>query len=70
MAITLKINGENKSVEAAEGTPLLWVLRDHLGLTGTSQQLKPPAGRSQTPFAAHGKNWPYRNVAIAKPDRS
>ena len=35
MAITLKINGENKSVEAADGTPLLWVLRDHLGLTGT-----------------------------------
>ena len=35
MAITLKINGKNRSVEAAEGTPLLWVLRDHLGLTGT-----------------------------------
>ncbi len=35
MAITLKINGENKLVSAPEGTPLLWVLRDHLGLTGT-----------------------------------
>lgn len=35
MAITLKINGTNKSVTAAEGTPLLWVLRDHLGMTGT-----------------------------------
>lgn len=35
MAITLKINGENKSVSAPEGTPLLWVLRDHLGMTGT-----------------------------------
>ena len=35
MAITLKINGKNRSVEAADGTPLLWVLRDHLGLTGT-----------------------------------
>lgn len=35
MAITLKINGKNESVDAAEGTPLLWVLRDHLGLTGT-----------------------------------
>lgn len=35
MAITLKINGKNKSVDAAEGTPLLWVLRDHMGLTGT-----------------------------------
>jgi len=35
MAITLKINGKNETVEAAEGTPLLWVLRDHVGLTGT-----------------------------------
>lgn len=35
MAVTLKINGENKTVDAAEGTPLLWVLRDHLKLTGT-----------------------------------
>jgi isoquinoline 1-oxidoreductase alpha subunit len=35
MAITLKINGKSKSVTAAEGTPLLWVLRDHLGMTGT-----------------------------------
>jgi len=35
MAVTLKINGENKQVDAAEGTPLLWVLRDHLEMTGT-----------------------------------
>ena len=35
MAVTLKINGENKQVDAAEGTPLLWVLRDHLQMTGT-----------------------------------
>ncbi|MEP3892213.1 MAG: (2Fe-2S)-binding protein [Hellea sp.] len=35
MAITLKINGKNKTVTAPEGTPLLWVLRDHLGMTGT-----------------------------------
>jgi len=35
MAVTLKINGETKSVDAAEGTPLLWVLRDHLKMTGT-----------------------------------
>lgn len=35
MAVTLNINGENKQVEAAEGTPLLWVLRDHLQMTGT-----------------------------------
>ena len=35
MAVILKINGENKQVDAAEGTPLLWVLRDHLKMTGT-----------------------------------
>ena len=35
MAVTLKINGEDKKVDAAPGTPLLWVLRDHLGMTGT-----------------------------------
>jgi isoquinoline 1-oxidoreductase alpha subunit len=35
MAITLTINGKSAKVDAAPGTPLLWVLRDHLGLTGT-----------------------------------
>ena len=35
MAITLKINGKSETVTAAQDTPLLWVLRDHLGLTGT-----------------------------------
>ncbi len=32
---TLNVNGSNRDVEAAGETPLLWVLRDHLGLTGT-----------------------------------
>jgi isoquinoline 1-oxidoreductase alpha subunit len=31
----LSINGENRKVEAAPETPLLWVLRDNLDLTGT-----------------------------------
>lgn len=35
MAITLKINGKSEAVDAAPGTPLLWVLRDHLDMTGT-----------------------------------
>lgn len=35
MAISLKINGKSRTVDAAAGTPLLWVLRDHLGLTAT-----------------------------------
>ena len=33
--ISLSVNGKNYTVEAAEDTPLLWVIRDHLGLTGT-----------------------------------
>ena len=31
----LKINGEKRTVEVADDTPILWVLRDHLGLVGT-----------------------------------
>jgi len=33
--ITLTINGTKTKVDADPGTPLLWVLRDHLQLTGT-----------------------------------
>jgi aerobic-type carbon monoxide dehydrogenase small subunit (CoxS/CutS family) len=32
---TLVVNGKKRSVEAPPDTPLLWVLRDELGLTGT-----------------------------------
>ena len=32
---TITVNGETREVSASEDTPLLWVLRDHLGLTGT-----------------------------------
>jgi aerobic-type carbon monoxide dehydrogenase small subunit (CoxS/CutS family) len=33
--ISLKVNGKRTSVTAAPDTPLLWVLRESLGLTGT-----------------------------------
>jgi len=33
--VGLKVNGKEHRVEALPDTPLLWVLRDHLGLTGT-----------------------------------
>jgi aerobic-type carbon monoxide dehydrogenase small subunit (CoxS/CutS family) len=33
--LDLVVNGKKHVVEAAPETPLLWVLRDHLGLTGT-----------------------------------
>ncbi|MEL6486048.1 MAG: (2Fe-2S)-binding protein [Pseudomonadota bacterium] len=35
MAMKLNINGQEQEVDAAPGTPLLWVLRDHLKMTGT-----------------------------------
>jgi len=33
--VKLKVNGRERSVEAGPDTPLLWVLREGLGLTGT-----------------------------------
>ena len=35
MTVTLIINGEKQTVDAPEDMPLLWVLRDRLGMTGT-----------------------------------
>jgi isoquinoline 1-oxidoreductase alpha subunit len=35
MAYTLSVNGEVRQVDLPGDTPLLWVLRDGLGLTGT-----------------------------------
>ena len=35
MAFQLKVNGQARAVDAADDTPLLWVLRENLGLTGT-----------------------------------
>lgn len=32
---TLEVNGTTHEVDVAPGTSLLWVLREHLGLTGT-----------------------------------
>ncbi|HUN51717.1 MAG TPA: (2Fe-2S)-binding protein [Candidatus Sulfotelmatobacter sp.] len=32
---TLTINGRNHAVEAPDDTPLLWVVREHLQMTGT-----------------------------------
>ena len=35
MSIKLKLNGKDFTVNAEPGTPLLWVIRDELQLTGT-----------------------------------
>ncbi len=33
--ISLIVNGKHRAMSVEPNTPLLWVLRDHLGLTGT-----------------------------------
>ena len=35
MAITITVNGQDHSVDVEPDTPLLWTIRDTLGLTGT-----------------------------------
>jgi isoquinoline 1-oxidoreductase alpha subunit len=35
MAMTIKVNGAHRTVDVDGDTPLLWVLRDVLGMTGT-----------------------------------
>ena len=35
MSLQLNVNGKSITVEAEADTPLLWVLRDEIGLTGT-----------------------------------
>jgi isoquinoline 1-oxidoreductase alpha subunit len=33
--VVLNVNGKSHQIDAEDSTPLLWVLREHLGLTGT-----------------------------------
>src|SRR5258708_38472382 len=33
--LTLTVNGQTKQVDAENDTPLLWVIREHLQMTGT-----------------------------------
>jgi isoquinoline 1-oxidoreductase alpha subunit len=40
MEMNLKINGENRTFDAPGDVPLLWVLRDVLGMTGTERPPK------------------------------
>ncbi len=35
MAFNLSINGQNRTIDVSPDTPLLWVIRDELKLTGT-----------------------------------
>ncbi|WP_417670164.1 (2Fe-2S)-binding protein [Roseibium sp.] len=35
MSVTINVNGSERKIDADPETPLLWVLRDELGMTGT-----------------------------------
>lgn len=35
VAVTLNVNGQDYTVDAEPDTPLLWVIRDSIGMTGT-----------------------------------
>jgi len=35
MSVSIHVNGQNREVDADPATPLLWVIREDLGLTGT-----------------------------------
>ena len=37
---TLKINGEDRTYEAPDDTPLLWVIREELKLTGRKRHIR------------------------------
>jgi isoquinoline 1-oxidoreductase subunit alpha len=61
MAIDLTVNGVRRSVDVAPETPLLWVIRDKLGLTGT----KFSCGISQCGACTlHIDNRPVRSCSI------
>jgi len=61
MKHTLRVNGLDLTVEADPSTPLLWVLRDSLGLTGT----KYGCGMAQCgACTVHGDGQPIRACVI------
>jgi isoquinoline 1-oxidoreductase alpha subunit len=48
MAFLLNMNGTNRSVDVDGDTPLPWVLRDVLGMTGTKFGCDSQTGSSDT----------------------
>ena len=68
MPDSISVNGEIHSVDADEDTPLLWILRDHLQLTGVPARscqttLKSARDKTITTIEELGKQHP-RLVAV------
>jgi len=53
MPYDLTVNGRHQSVDADPSTPLLWVLRYHLGMTGTKWLRHRPVRRLHCPYRRH-----------------
>jgi len=51
---TLSINGRDHSVDVPSDTPLLWVIREHLQMTGTKFGCGAGFRRARTLAADHG----------------
>ena len=56
MAFDLIVNGTRHTIDADPQTPLLWVIRDHVGLTGT----KFSCGIGQCGACTRARRWPRR----------
>ena len=56
MALTLSINGTTHTVDVEPATPLLWVIRDNIGLSGTKYIAKTVRHRQvRLLHRAHGR---------------
>jgi hypothetical protein len=61
MPFSIKINGQTRRVDVDDDTPILWVLRDVLGLTGTkfgcgaARSLYRPCRRRAGPILHHAR---------------
>lgn len=61
MAYTIKVNGIDHSIDVDGDTPLLWVLRDTLGMTGTKFGCgiaASPSASAHTLSGQHGNGAP------------
>jgi aerobic-type carbon monoxide dehydrogenase small subunit (CoxS/CutS family) len=57
MAFTLKVSGTTRTVDVDADAPLLWVLRDMLGMTGTRFGAESRRHRSSILLRSFSAKW-------------